>query len=78
MVYFPDEIFKIILDYADNRIEIKQKQLHRKTCDELIEYFKIDADLDYAYFIYSLYHYHTDMAGNLVHNEYGFLENYNL
>ena len=72
MVYFPDEIIKLILDYADDRIEIKQKRLHRKTCEELIQYFKIDEDLDYAYFLYSLCNYHIDIAGNVVHNEYGF------
>ena len=68
MVYFTPSIFKLILDYADTRIEDKQKYLHGKVLHELLEYFIEENDVDYAYFLYSLMNYHIDIAGNLMHN----------
>ena len=73
MVYFPNEILTLILDYTDDRLEKKQKQLHHKTCEELIERFKIDDDIDYQFFLYSLFNYYTDIAGNVCHYDYDLL-----
>jgi hypothetical protein len=35
MVYFPNEIFAKILDYTDDRIEVKQKKYHKELMKDL-------------------------------------------
>lgn len=67
MVYFPKEILKLILEFTDDRLERKQKNLHAKMCGELLQHFKDEDDIDYQYFIYTLFNYHHDIAGNVYH-----------